>query len=300
MQLRVSHALPAVISQELPANTEVAQVCSAVFFLTYVCERMLAADAVVLATFTAVAMTLAAASRKARSHPAVWLLTFLAVALDAVQRWQSIDNHIYLAAYWALAVGASRFLVAGAREVALQTSARYLLALTMIVAALQKLVAPDYLDGRMLYVQLITDERLGMMARLLDLPTTDLMQENVRRLVEPHWEGGEAKVIPLVTGPEELRQSLIQVGRFVSLLTFVVELTVGVLFALPRRLASSGAAHLLLMGFMAATYTLLPIRGFGALLGILGLAASSRRYLVPYLGLIIYVYYFADVFRPGP
>jgi hypothetical protein len=289
---------PALHSLHLPSNANLAAAMTAIFFLTYFGERMIAYGRPILSACIAIAMAWAAISRAGRSHPLPWLTVIASMVIHIATRWYETDNHVYLALYWAIAIGASCFFSSPrSREAVLDRGARYLIASTMLIAAVQKLLSDDYMDGRMMFVQMLTQQRFSTLASLLQLPLDDLVAQNAPRLADAHWEFGESRMVPLEVGNEALRSRLLAVCRAASQATAVGELALGALFAAPRRWGFGAAAHLALLGFMLLTYSLLPVRGFGAVLGLLGLASSPRKLVLPYCLVILYVYYAADAFR---
>ena len=84
----------------------------------------------------------------------------LLVAARIVVVWPLSDNHIYLLAYWCLAIGLA--LSGPAPAATLATSSRWLLGAAFAMAVLWKAVlSPDYVDGRFFRVTLLTDERFA-------------------------------------------------------------------------------------------------------------------------------------------
>ena len=87
-------------------------------------------------------------------------LVALLVAARIVVVWPLSDNHIYLLAYWCLAIGLA--LSSAAPAATLSASSRWLLGAAFAMAVLWKAVlSPDYIDGRFFRVTLLTDERFA-------------------------------------------------------------------------------------------------------------------------------------------
>lgn len=95
--------------------------------------------------------------------PAVWVAIMVLVTLWIVRLWPLVDNHIYLLAYWALAV-----VIALGRsdpQRSLAVSARWLVVFVFFWAAMWKgVLSPDYLDGRFFTVRLMSDPRFEAQA----------------------------------------------------------------------------------------------------------------------------------------
>ena len=71
-------------------------------------------------------------------------------------------------------------------------------------------------------------------------------------------------------------------GWFAALFTWwtvIVELVIAVCFALPRRSRLAIVGDLALLLFLATTYTVVPVLGFAAILGTLGLAQSRHHWI---------------------
>ena len=105
-------------------------------------------------------------SPRALRTPAVWAGVAMLVAVRIADDWPLADNHIYLLAYWGLAIA----LALRATDIshALSTASRWLLGLAFAFAVLWKvLLSPDYLDGRFFRVTLLTDPRFGEAAMLI-------------------------------------------------------------------------------------------------------------------------------------
>ncbi len=231
----------------------------------------------------------------ALSARAWFALTALVVA-RIVFDWPLADNHIYLLAYWCLAVclglwydaSASSRSSAGvaarpskvigdeaeasyhaAFEI-LRRSSRWLIGCAFLCAIVWKvLLAPDYLDGRFFRVTLSTDDRFAPLARAAGL-TDDQIAEN-RKALEPVPAGVEIVDGPVLTDPPMLRR----LARALTWGGLALEVLVVVTFLLrPGRLA-----HASLLAFCVSTYAVAPVAGFGWLVAVLGLAncADDRR-----------------------
>ena len=93
-----------------------------------------------------------------RRAPLTWLLVAGLVAVRIVLVWPLSDNHIYLLAYWCLAIGLA--LSSATPAATLSASSRWLLGAAFAMAVLWKAVlSPDYVDGRFFRVALLTDEQ---------------------------------------------------------------------------------------------------------------------------------------------
>ena len=122
-------------------------------------------------------------SPRALRTPAVWAAVAALVAVRIADDWPLADNHIYLLAYWALAIAlALRALDVSATLAA--TMSRWLLGLAFAFAVLWKaLLSPDFLDGRFFRVTLLTDPRFAEAALLIGGLSEADLEANRRALV---------------------------------------------------------------------------------------------------------------------
>ena len=203
---------------------------------------------------------------RALTAPVTWLVTSFFVGLYLYDSWPLADNHIYLLAYWCLAVGIALRQTDVAS--ALGTSSRWLIGLAFLFAVLWKAVlSPDFLDGRFFRVTLITDPRFADAAILFGGLTPETLDQD-RRALASLPEGAEL-LEPL---------ALIEPAPFKRLVAIS---TWGVLFfeacvALACLASGPGLVrrirHYLLLGFCLITYAIAPVAGFGWLLLVMGLA----------------------------
>ncbi len=126
-------------------------------------------------------------SPRALRTPAVWAGVATLVAVRIADDWPLADNHIYLLAYWALAIA----LALRSTDVshALSTASRWLLGLAFAFAVLWKVfLSPDFLDGRFFRVTLLTDPRFTEAAMLIGGLSADELKAN-RRALDPLPDG---------------------------------------------------------------------------------------------------------------
>ena len=98
--------------------------------------------------------------RSVRRAPITWLLVAALVAARIAVVWPLSDNHLYLLAYWCLAIGLA--LSGPVPAATLSTSSRWLLGAAFGLAVVWKgVLSPDYVDGRFFRVTLLTDERFA-------------------------------------------------------------------------------------------------------------------------------------------
>ena len=225
--------------------------------------------------------------------PATWYALAGLVTARVVADWPLPDNHIYLLAYWCLAVALA--LGAGAEGARiLGLSSRLLIGLAFLMGVVWKgALSPDYLDGRFFRVTLLTDERFTDATLLLGGLTGEQLDGN-REYLSPLPEGAELLDPPPLVEPRAFR-------RLAAASTWGVlglEALVALAFLLPLRGRAVTLRHLLLLLFCVVTYAFAPVPGFGWLLLAIGLAAcgpGQRHMRVAYVTAWFLVLLYAEV-----
>jgi hypothetical protein len=228
-----------------------------------------------LAPFVLAAACLSLILRSVRRAPLTWVLVAVLVAIRIVYVWPLSDNHIYLLAYWCLAMGLA--LSGPIPAATLSASSRWLLGAAFGMAVLWKAVlSPDYVDGRFFRVTLLTDERFADASLVFGGLSRDQMAEN-RTFLKPLPEGAALLEPPAFVEPPRLR-------AFAAIATWgglALEALIAFLSLIPEGLSRRSAAtagriqlarHASLLMFCATTYALAPVAGFGWLLATMGLA----------------------------
>lgn len=213
--------------------------------------------------------------------PATWYALALLVAVRIIEDWPLADNHIYLLAYWCLAIGLSL----GSRNVVsvIGRSSRILIGLAFLFAVVWKVVlSPDYLDGRFFRVTFLTDPRFENITMLAGGLTTVQLADS-RAYLQPLPEGAEILDPPTLHEPSQFK-ALVYVSTWG---TVVIETlcAFGFLFPLAERYALF--RHISLLLFCVLTYAIAPVAGFGWLLLTMGLStvgdADSRWIRAAYI-----------------
>ena len=228
-------------------------------------------------------------SPRALRMPAIWLALAFAVAVRIADDWPLADNHIYLLAYWSLAIALS---LRSAKPIAtLGFNSRVLIGFAFACAVLWKaLLAPDFLDGRFFRVTLLTDPRFGEASMLIGGLTADQLQAN-RKALEPLPHGAALLTPPAVVEPPRLRQ----LAALSTWGILVLETTVACLMLLPARRRVPILRHVMLLTFCLVTYAFAPVAGFGWLLLVMGAAQTEpherwlqRLYVIAFLIVLFY------------
>jgi len=244
-----------------------------------------------LAPFALAIACLSLAVRAIRRSPLTWIVVAALVAARVVVVWPLADNHIYLLAYWCLAIGLA--LSGAASAATLSRSSRWLIGASFAMAVLWKAVlSPDYTDGRFFRVTLLTDERFADAALVFGGLSRDQMATN-RTFLEPLPEGAELLDPPPFIEPPRLR-------AFAATATWgglLLETLVALAFLLPVRGRLELSRHAALLAFCVATYALAPVAGFGWLLATMGLAhcrPSQRALRGAYLAVFVLILLYTE------
>ncbi|HUP25816.1 MAG TPA: hypothetical protein VNB06_23105 [Thermoanaerobaculia bacterium] len=203
---------------------------------------------------------------------ALWLLVaFFAAWRLLVERWVA-DNHIYLFAYWCLALFLVLNVPEAARQRALALNARWLIGLAFLFAVLWKgVLSPDFVDGRFFRSTLLTDGRFRDLTLLAGGMTPQDLQANARAVAQVR-QGRQAEA-ELIEPPR-----LKRLATAITWWTLVSEGAVAVAFLWPGvgRLIR-GLRHGTLLLFAWTTYAFATVVGFGWLLVILGVSQCEPR-----------------------
>jgi hypothetical protein len=219
---------------------------------------------------------------------AIAALTGARIASD----WPLADNHIYLLAYWALALALA--LGTGDPARVLEQSGRRLLAAAFLLAVLWKgALSPDYLDGRFFRITWLTDPRLEDAVLLVGGFAVDQLELS-RGALQPLPEGAELLDPPRPSEPPRFRW-LVAASTWGVL---VIEALIALACLLPLRGRAVVARHLLLLLFCIVTYAFAPVAGFGWLLLAIGVAltgAQQRVLRAAYVGAWFLVLLYSEV-----
>jgi hypothetical protein len=218
--------------------------------------------------------------------PALWAALGALAALRVGLDWPMSDNHGYLLAIWCAALAVS---FADARpRAALARNARLLVGLAFALATLQKVFAPDYLDGTFFRWALAVDPRFEDLGTLLGRGAEDLARTRDWLEAPP---GPPPPGAAFVETPA-LGAAAIAFGWA----TVLLEAAVALAFLAPPALGLGRARDAALLGFCAATYAIAPVAGFGWLLLAMGVAqCESARLRALYLAVFALVLFYREV-----
>ncbi len=215
---------------------------------------------------------------------AFWAVFAAIVGLGIVPRAYVVDNHKMLLVYWALAL-----CCAGARADLLARNARVLIGLCFALATFWKATTASFTSGDFLAWELLSDGRFRNFAHLAVGLSTAELQGNAAALRD--MEAGGMNVALSVSD----RLRFVAVGMTVW--TLFIEGLIGVSFLLGERVRWLGKArNWALIVFVATTYPIATVIGFGWLLALMGLAqcrsderAAACAYFVLFVLMQLYL-----------
>ena len=232
------------------------------------------ADNGLLFTSLAAWFALGAALPRLLRRSLFWYVTATILGTGVYFTWESADNHRYLFVYGSLALCCTFSLPRTEQPLALAISSRWLLGLCMLLAAAWKIASPDYASGSFFHYELLADERLARFASWTSGLSLEQLAENRtlrESLVAGQLAGTELSQVQLQSAPGVgvLAQLLAWWTLGIEGLLAGLFLAAAILIRRPRLVL---CANLSLLLFAATTYAVAPVRGFGGILMLLGLA----------------------------
>jgi hypothetical protein len=228
--------------------------------------------------------------RELLAKPAFWYVAATLLGTTVYLNWESSDNHKYLFVYWCLALCGSFSLPQTQRAAALAISSRWLIGGCMLMAVLWKLAMHDYRDGSFFEFTLLADERFAYFTDVLTGTPLKTLAEN-RSLVElirnAHLRGVDVDSVVL---DGSNRAAFIALAM--TWWTVLIEGSIAAAFLAPNKPWIAAVRNLLLLLFATTTYIVAPVRGFGWVLMLLGLAQCEERdraYRPLYLAAIVLI-----------
>ncbi|MFT5467466.1 MAG: hypothetical protein ACI8UO_002570 [Verrucomicrobiales bacterium] len=210
-------------------------------------------------------------SPKHLKNPPLWALLCAVVWWMNATVWLLIDNHKFLMSYWTLACAVA--VASSDPKRILAWNGRLLIGLTFLFAVGWKLIGGQYLNGEFFYHALLTDDRFEIIATTLggvspvDLDQAKIIEDAVKAYP------AESTVATVVDS-----RRLLMVSLVISWWTLLIEAAIAIDFLfLQKSAAARRTRDWILLGFIATTYPIAPVLGFGYTLVILGFAACPKE-----------------------
>lgn len=207
--------------------------------------------------------------------PAFWYVTATLLGTTIYLNWESSDNHKYMFVYWCLVLCSALSMPRPEQSDTLRRSSQLLIALCMLLATAWKALTPQYMDDRFFTYELLADERFAhFTAWTTGVPLETLaLNRELRDLQMSYPPAGAALPIVQLSGGEQVAA----LACFLTWWTVLIEGLLGGLFLLPSNRWTNFGRNLLLILFAVTTYSVAPVRGFGWMLMLLGLAQCTRE-----------------------
>lgn len=192
-----------------------------------------------------------------------WLMVTFFVVSTTSMRWYTADNHKWLWGYWLFACA----IAAGERgDVArrvLAFNGRWLMGLCMLAATIWKIVGWQYFDGSFFVYTLHFDSRFAIVTQQLGQPGH--AYQDARQAF-----GRVASSLQ----PQSVThtQAMLAFALFACYWTIFIEALWSLAFCSTRPRWLHDKRDLVALVFIATTYFLAPVHGFGSLLVVMGLA----------------------------
>jgi hypothetical protein len=223
-------------------------------------------------------------------RPQFWYVVATLLGATVYLTWESADNHKYLFVYWCLTLCCAFSLPRHEQQEALALSSRWLIGLCMALAAVWKLATPEYTSGTFFHYETLCDGRLASLASWLTgvAPESLAANQELRDLLQTgHLRGLAVDAVTLADSPR-----LWWLAQAMTWWTIGIEGTLAVLFLAPDKPHISAARNAALLFFAATTYFDAPVRGFGWMLMLLGLAQckdDQRGLRLAYLAALVLI-----------
>ena len=214
--------------------------------------------------------------RPALGAPALWLGLAGLLAVNAALAWFELFNHNWLILYACLALGIA--LLTPDPQGVLASTARIVLALVFLFAALYKAISPDFPSGDFFEFTLVTDERFRDVAEVVGGMPAGAGAGNAAAIQGWNDAAQAPGVVGLESGPR-----IPLLADAMAIWTLFIEGLIGVLFLLARGVRLGRITEVALLVFVATTYVLAPVIAFGWILLLLGLAQTRLPRRVAHL-----------------
>lgn len=219
--------------------------------------------------------------------PYLWLSLAVITGLRFYLDWPSSDNHAYLLSYWCLAFAISAWL---RDPQILFKNARYLIALTFGLAALQKWFSPDYLNGVFFLVTFFVDSRFEEFVVLFSAVTFEQI-DAAREYLE-----GDYRSVPAAEAlPFSIPRSMWWLAILSTAWNLFEQSAIAIAFLVPKSSFLGRMRDPLLLVFCLTIYAVVPVVSFGWLILAMGMAQSESKsagirywYLGAYFALIFF------------
>ena len=223
-------------------------------------------------------------------QPQIWLVLCFFTGFRVFYEWPMADNHAYLLALWCLALSIACFSQSTSQILA--NNARILIGLIFLLASVQKISAPDYLDGTFFRYLFLADNRFEDFVVLFgNISYQDI--DNARELLEKSQFSAltvSDRIVPVSTEFNLL-------VNFSTWWNVLDQIAVACCFLAPANSFLYKKRDFSLLIFCITTYAVAPVPGFGWLLVSMGLAqcGNNNRIRVAYMCSFFIILFYYEV-----
>lgn len=211
-----------------------------------------------------------------RASPWLWGTITLTLVMGLTYNWFDTDNHMYLTTYWCAGLATTTMLVPPDRhDRALQHIASGLLICAMTLAVAWKLRAPDYLSGAFFQATLLLEPRFTPFAHIL----ADVSLQDLAANLDAHERIRDGHLYDDATNHATLRGDVSCLALAMTWWTIGIEALIAIALVVGLRAPHNSRRRRLrlapLLVFLATTYLIASVTGFGWLLATLAVAQTD-------------------------
>jgi len=215
--------------------------------------------------------------REVRSSPGFWFTIAMFMLAHDIVGWSSVDNHKWLYAWWCIALGMTALAPPESQLSVIKINARLLIGLAMAFAVVWKLLSVDYLDGTFFKWELLNDSRFRGVAQYVGGMDEQALNKNrdIRRSIHKSFRKDPK---PIESAKMNSGPRIDAIALAMTWWTIIIEF----LFALSCLWPGDGSIArlraLTILVFIATTYLLAPVQGFGWMVIVLGFVQCPEQY----------------------
>jgi len=224
----------------------------------------------------------------------IWITLFFFTSFRVVYEWPMADNHAYLLALWCLVLLVS--CNNNLKEKIIANNARILIGLVFLLACIQKILSPDYLDGTFFQYLLLTDNRFEDFTVLFSDITYQQI-DNARELLGLYQFSSFSSEKNIVPDSSSFRILVLSATWW----NLIDQLAVACCFLAPNNSFLNRKRDVSLLVFCLTTYAVAPVPGFGWLLVSMALAQcrNNSNIRIAYICTFFIILFYSNVYIWG-
>lgn len=217
-----------------------------------------------------------------------WAAIALFVTIGFIPLYHWADNHYFLTVYWTIAVALSMWSLNPKMNISF--NAKILIGLCFTFATFWKFMSPEFLEGSFFKFTMLTDWRFQELAEIAAGVTPEMRSYNnelYRQIISSTERMGSVTL----SGTDFLKPFSI----FIAYWTVFIEGWIAIAFLVPGKSIIGKWRDIPLLLFMISTYPIATVRGFAALLAVMGFAQCTKEnrqmrfvYLIIFLGVPLF------------